>query len=882
MKHTAAIVPALILALAVPSTAGGDEHDDRTAAADDAFRMALWDVAARKYRTLLAADDAEAADRAALTLRLAESLVRDGRAADALELLAPDDSPAAGTAAATFWRAQALAGLGRFGEAVAEFDVHLADADAPHRIEAALTSANLQLSLENASGAMRTLAAFAEAAPPGDAARAQLRRAAILLDAGHPADAAELLPAEDSLPASAVPEARYIRARLLLAEGAAEEAAGLFATLIDNPAGQSLVAHHGAALGLADAIHATSGPEAASRSLLTFLGDNPDTPLLDPAFRRILRWLPENPSSGDPTLAALAGWIPSPSPTATGFIPRGEGAASAWPSSAAMDEIAAFAMFTRAHGLHRVGSATARDEARRLMARLRANFPGHFLALRSLLTEARWLMDDGEKSAALHRLDIVADTSRTLTTAGEARFLQALALARADGAGESAAARFDEAANLLDGEYAETARFNAALARITGQAAAEDDNESINSEPPPALTTRTRVRLELERALAHPDPAAAVAALDAFLRDHPGHPRAAEARLAAAERALLTTPPDVSFAAAQIDALTTGDESATATVPDAPARIALVRLRIADLAAADDTDDDDAAGRSVAIARRIIAEKPDTPAAVEATLTLGRNLFQSGNFNDARITFERLALDNAGMENADPALIQAAWVLAARAAALGATTQSREEALDLFDQAIAVPGDAPLRGIAKLEKARLMIDLNRHAEAIAFLREARSAMSAEDPLHLPTGLLLGEAIYAMSAGEPEALAEALVIYDDLLARAENQPALFHRLQYLRGITLERLPRPEDPSRMREDEAIEAYYSVIRRTGDEPPAEWEWFERCAFGALTLLENAERWQAAVNLARKIASFGGPRAAEAAERADQLRLRHMIWDE
>ena len=869
MKSATAILSAILLGLTAPCVRADDARpaEETRAAADNAYQMALWDIAARKYQALLADGESPPDDRAALTLRLAECWVRDGRPADALALLEADD--ATGLAGASFWRAQAFAGLGRFSQAVAEFDVHLADADAPHRLEAALTSANLQLSLDSASGAMRTLATFAETASPADAARADLQRAAILLESGYPEDARELLPDEEILPPSAVPNARYIRARLMLAAGEAEEAAGWFATLLDDPTGQSLTTHHGVALSLADAIHATSGVEAAKRSILTFLGDNPDTPLLDAAFGRLLRWLPENPSSNDPTLAKLAEWIPQPSPTTTGFIPTGDTAAAAWPSGTAMDDIAAFSMFTRAVGLHRLDSSASREEARQLMSRLRANFPGHFLARRSLLIEARWLMDEGDKVAALHRLDVVADASRTLTSLGEALFLKALALAN-DGDEPAAAPLFDEATSLLDDEFAEVARFNAALARIRETQEATEES--------PELTARLRAQFAIERALANTDPAASIVALEVFLRDHPTHPRAAEARLAAAERALLTTPPDVSFARAQIDTLLASGESALDTLTNAEARIALVQLRIAD-----QPDRDSGNGtEAIEISRRIIAENPDTPAAVEATLTLGRNLFQSGNFNEARITFERLALDNTEKGLADAALTQAAWVLAARAAALGATTQSREEALTLFDRAIAVPGDAPLHGIATLEKARLMIDLNRLEAAIDFLRDARSTMDPADPLLLPAGLLLGEAIYAKGAGDPEALSEALAIYDELLEKAEGQPSLYHRLQYLRGITLEKLPHPDEPGLNRETEAIEAYYSVIQRNEGGPPAEWEWFERCAFGALALLEKAERWQAAIHLARKIASFNGPRAADAEERANQLQLRHMIWED
>jgi hypothetical protein len=77
------------------------------------------------------------------------------------------------------------------------------------------------------------------------------------------------------------------------------------------------------------------------------------------------------------------------------------------------------------------------------------------------------------------------------------------------------------------------------------------------------------------------------------------------------------------------------------------------------------------------------------------------------------------------------------------------------------------------------------------------------------------------------------------------------------------------------------EALEAYYSVLETASNEPPAEWEWFERCGFRALEIYESAQRWQPAIAIAKKIASFKGPRADEAAARAHALQLKHMVWE-
>ncbi len=866
----AALATAAILVMATAGLATAADADAARQRADEAYQLRLWDVAARQYQALIAREEDPRA-RASLAIRTAECLIRLGSPEAALELL--ESQPAAHPAAVDFWRGQALAGLGRFAEAVEALGRSLENPESPFRIEGALTSASLMLSLGDFDGALRVLADASAASSGNGRIRLDVQRAAMLADAGQLEEARAVLPEEAAIPAAHLPFARLVKARCLLAEGAAEEAAGLFATLVEDPAGQSIAVHHAASLGLSDAVFATSGADAASRILLAFLAEHPESPLLDGVFSRLLMWLPAAPAANDPVMAKLAEWIPQPSPPATGLIQLGDSPAAAWPTSRITGELAAFAMFARAVGLHRIGTPAARHEARRLLSRLRLEFPSHFLARRSLITEGGWRLEQGDTAGALHRLAVAAETARSPGTRGEAIFLEAHAAAKSGDTARSAA-MFEKASTLLEDDLAAIASYNAAIALLR-------ENPEVESLADPA-NPDLAADLALERALANPSPDASVPALDAFLANHPAHPRAAEARLAAAERALASTPPDVSLARAQLDTL---ESLGTAPpVPNARTRISLVQLRIAE----NDGRATGADAPAIELARAIIAESPESPAAAEATLTLGRLLFEAGDFNEARINFEKLAAANtpaAGSEQQaddahDPALAQTAWLLAARAAALGATTQSREEALALFDRAIAI--DAPLRDFARLEKARHLIDLNRLDAAITFLRESIAAIPAEDPQQLPAGLLLGEAVYAKGTGDPASLEEALAIYDGLLPHAATHPALFHRLQYLRGMTLEKLPRPDAPHLRREAEAIEAYYSVIQRAGDQPPVEWEWFERCAFAALALLEKAERWNAAINLARKIAAFNGPRANDAAERASQLQLKHLIWED
>ncbi|MFN7342014.1 MAG: tetratricopeptide repeat protein, partial [bacterium] len=116
----------------------------------------------------------------------------------------------------------------------------------------------------------------------------------------------------------------------------------------------------------------------------------------------------------------------------------------------------------------------------------------------------------------------------------------------------------------------------------------------------------------------------------------------------------------------------------------------------------------------------------------EALMILGKSLFRSKSYNDARLRFEKIAKTNPGTQRS-----QAAFLLAARSAALGATNQSREEALKLFDQAISING--PLSSLAILEKARLNIQLNQIDIAIKSLTDTYQKISPDDPSRFPTG-----------------------------------------------------------------------------------------------------------------------------------------------
>ncbi|MCX6868347.1 MAG: tetratricopeptide repeat protein [Verrucomicrobia bacterium] len=434
---------------------------------DDALASGLWEMAALHFSDCLTHRNLRAEDKSQVAIRLAESWIRDGKPAEALALL--EQSMVSQHPEAPFWKGQALAGWGHFSEALAAFTPVLANPAAPHRNETGFTMASLQLALGQPAAALATLGTLAET--PADkalTAKAQLHQVEILLDLGRSADARKTMPATSSIRPSELPLATLLEAHLLLTEDHPAEAAARFQTLVDQPQGQSLLHHHAAAIGLADSLLAQKSPEAASNFLLSFIQDHPDSPLLQPMFKRLLDGLPDTPTPTDPVLERLAQWISPSELTATGAINTLDAnAASAWPSNFPSNELLAFSLITRALGLHRIQTPAARTEARRLLTRLRLEFPAHFLTQRALFQTARWALEEGATDRAFSMLDSLRESAPSPILRGEAAFLEART-AFSKGDKDQSIRLFEEAAKSLAENEAHTARFNAAILRLPG------------------------------------------------------------------------------------------------------------------------------------------------------------------------------------------------------------------------------------------------------------------------------------------------------------------------------------------------------------------------------------------------------------------------------
>ena len=822
----------------------------------DALSGHLWDLAAQRFEEALKTPELPDQSRQTILIRLAEARIRGGKPELAAPTLAHDDLKE--HPERPFWQAQGLLAEGRFRDSLAAF--RQLPENSPHRIESLLTMARIQRAIGDHGGAIDTLNQLLRIPKAPVAARILL--ASFLFTDGRTQEAIDATPDPARLNEAEANQVRLLRARCQLALGKAESAAALLVSLVgdsDDPlAGenQSLRDHHQAIIDLARARLALGKRQDAADGLLSFLPKNPKSPLLDEAFDVLFDCLPEETSPNDPILTRLREWAPPQPQPSTQLLHIDDRAVSALPIEVPpAPPLAAEALFHLALATRKLNLPDAAASSRRLLKRLRVEFPAHPLVARSLLELGRWELEGGRKDRAAACFDAINRLGQSSPPELRAQALAMEAGARFnDGDFATAARLFDESADLLENHRRRSARLNAASALLAAGDLTAFGQLMEKSTDPEVLT-----QLALERALylASEHSPDALGDLIEFIRQNPGHPRLPEARLQAVLTSLDGPQPDLGQATAQFEALTESDRS---SLP--PAQLALAEVRLLGQS-----------GRWAEAAARadlFIGAHATDPLLPLLTYEKGKALFRNKDFNEAGIILKSLARASPDAPQAPAALF-----LAARSAAEGATPQSKKEGIDLFRQLI--DRDSPFRDVARIEMANLLISLSELDEAIAILDPWFKEMEGTAPLLTHVGLLLGDALYARAEGDPKLLQRVIDVQDRLLKTLPAESPVRARILYKKGRALEGFSTPAA-----EDEALMAYLDVVQSASGRTRADWESIELCGFAALQIYGKREEWLTAKKLAERIASLNGPRAADAAKRAKAIGQEQMLWDE
>lgn len=844
----ALVLPFFPLTQAAPPVTNGEQLGLRALAAN------LPDVAATRFRRQLQEEPGSPADQLRLRILLAESLVRSQQPEQAKVVL--NHETLRDSVVATFWKAQAHHACGEIQAAIDLLDQVIAAPKAPHADEAILTRARLLARMGNFRDAIAGLNLLTTTPSPL-ATRAKLDQTKLLLHTGKIEDARKVLPSVQSLSGVNRLDGLLLEASLLHAESSFPQSAQAFKNILSRyqKEGEPLpIALHPAVIGFANSLIALQQRTEATDAILSFIQNYPDSPQLHEAFTLLRPLLLKTNGNEDPVvtliMARLVEWSKSPPALSYAILPDTRaGAADRMPqrSTFPSPELHAQALFLRLLSFAQSNDAENSDSLRRLTTQMRWEHPAHPLTQSAIVELARHWYRLQRPEQACDLLENLLLMPATGTPEIEALLLLAKnSFDQKDFA--AAATAFEKAARGLQGNARSDAIFNAGAAYLLASDQAEFQRLSESASP------TLRANLQLERALfaAKEQPQLALSLLDHFIVEHPKHPRLLEARLVMAFCALEQIPPATSMAKALLE--TIAEEKNYAD------QILLAQIQWA------------AASQNhpliIALCQKFLNNYPDSPQFAKVTLTLGSALYQNGDLNDARQILQKL--EKTHSDQAAPALL-----LAARAAARTGTPQSLAESMALFDKIIQ--SSSPLATFASLEKARTQIDSkspNALLQAATSMQTLYPTLHPKPSLQITAGLLWMEALYALGGSDSTQHQKGLTVQESLLSRADLSADDRNRICYFRGLTQEQLNQA--------DQALETYYQVIESATPNHPAHWDFFERCGFNAIALLEKQQRWESAIALAQQLARFPSPRAKEAAERANQLSLEHMILDE
>ena len=131
----------------------------------------------------------------------------------------------------------------------------------------------------------------------------------------------------------------------------------------------------------------------------------------------------------------------------------------------------------------------------------------------------------------------------------------------------------------------------------------------------------------------------------------------------------------------------------------------------------------------------------------------------------------------------------------------------------------------------------------------------------------------GDTLFAQGAQDPENYKIAIAAWRQISERSRMRRR-FGAIRPLpkMGAAYEKLGKY--------DAALDCYYGVFSE-GQKAGPEFFWFYRAGFDAGRLLESQRLWKEAIAVYEKIGSVDGPRAEEARERVNRLRLENFIWD-
>ena len=346
--------------------------------------------------------------------------------------------------------------------------------------------------------------------------------------------------------------------------------------------------------------------------------------------------------------------------------------------------------------------------------------------------------------------------------------------------------------------------------------------------------------------------------LQSFIRESPSHPNRVEAQLALAEIHLNQAPARPQAARLIFESLRT---QALTLSQNERLDYTGVWLELIDNNALNFTQR----------AETFLREWPGSDYFAEVAMLLARSYFEENRLSEANLLFDRVA-----GEFPESPFSDLAPLFAAKSSPPG------DEAILAWKKIAYGKGPYVIEGRHGL--GLLFLKLDRFNEARNVFAEIIEMATPNSEMHFAALADTGYAWYleALAAGQDEALLlQAAEKFSDLSTLAAAPTYWRYSAALRRARCLEAIGNQEV--------ALELYRSIVESSSDSEVGlsadadlkTQEWVFRAGFFAIRILEENKDWRAAIKMADTLSRKNGPRAIEASNLAEQMRLKHWVWD-
>ena len=762
-----------------------------------------------------------------------------------------------------FWIAQSYAAQGRYADAIEHFK--MLDPKSIYQDDAILSLASLELAMGKESDALKNYLKASQSKDQLTKTKASTTLAELYLEKGEIAQAKRMIDSLTTAPRSEILKS-VLQAKLAHSSKNYPEAIEVFTGILSN--GQQLHPriYQISLIGLADARFAAGQEKEANAGLLNFVKEHHKSSLLLPIFERLSKWTPRPFTNKDPFYLQLEQWA-NRDPSRSSMLANqldSDFILSPLPApktlNSTSENLSAIALFYYAKHTAQLNTAGSLAKAQFDFTTFRIAYPAHLLFGATFLETAKLQITLKQRLDALFTLQSLAYLAKhhsialSSETETKAAFLAGLLSVEAEDYPQALEA-FEIASQSTHQQLANASKINLSLAALRSSNLAAFDAQQNK------ITDRELAKqLSIERALwlAHQNHADAREALSQFLLKNPDHQRAVDARIALASICSTQAPLDPLLSKALLDTVNSSTLNQTQFTDYTRTRFLFAEL------SQEWTD-------AIAALDTFLERYPASPHKDEFTMRKGLALYRNGEHNKAR-----QLLGKSALENPKSPLAPFCSYYAGMAARLEGTPQALKESVDIFENVIR--SKSPLATEARIQQARVLLDINRVEEAKISLHKVYNQKSSSTQQR-EIGILLATALHTQGSDHSGQYDKAIAIYDQLLKNSNLPLAWSNQVHYMKGQTLESM----DNDKL----ALDSYYSVINRENINPDApqsqqEWQWFYKCGFKAIALLEKTQQHRAAVSIAKKIASYGGPESEAYSKRARALEMQHMIWEE